>query len=370
MQIVEESKKNKEFTEFTADKYSDYDVIRAVIRYLKDNETIGKFKYEIAPPKVPARENPLKFFLFNSKIGNCTQFNTAAAVLLRYLGIPTRVVAGYRGGKWIKEEFRYEVQYLRAHLWFEVFFKDFGWYRFDATPEWDRDEKISQVENDTYEIPQYQNTFTPPTDESIENNADDLEPDENTADADELLENDDTDDEKTSEIFGKFLTEYDNNEMLVKFGEFVKFIFSSGFRSLLLVIVLLFIPMILYRSWIIRKIMSMLGIFNNTKTNSDVGDSRKSRKSRIIENKLVSDFKDLERLFKKFGYTRSPSETWIEFNKRLDGFSTLVSTMLNSLIFSYYYARFGMQHSEFKDFKIKLGNLKKHLQQQLSTSEQ
>ncbi len=373
MQIIEESKINKEFTEFTADEYTDHDVIRAVIRFLKEGDSANKFIYEIAPPKVPSNENPLKFFLFKSKIGNCTQFNTAAAILLRYLGLPTRIIAGYRGGKWINEEFRYEVQYLRAHLWFEVYFKDFGWYRFDATPDWERDEKISQVENDVYQFPKYFNKYVPSTNEDTKKNVDEKKPDktdENAADTVETLESDESDDKKTGEIFGKFLTEYDNDEMIVEFVKFLEYVFSSGIRSLLFFVMLLLIPAILYRSWILRKIKLMLGIFNNDESDSDARDSRKSRKSRIIENKLVSDFRDLERLFKKFGYVRSPSETWIEFNKRLDGFSNLVSTMLNSLIFSYYYARFGMQYSEFKDFKIKLGTLKKHLQKQLSTIEQ
>ncbi|MCD4658007.1 MAG: transglutaminase-like domain-containing protein, partial [Planctomycetes bacterium] len=372
MQIIEESKINPEFTEFIADKYSDIDIIRAVIRFLKNSCAPYKFTYEIAPPKVPAHENPLKFFLFKSRIGNCTLFNTAAAVLLRYLGIPTRIVVGYRGGKWLEEEFRYEVQYLRAHLWFEVYFKDFGWYRFDATPDWERDQKISQVENDIYELPKYYNNFDESAKDDAVDNNDNNEPDridELFSDTENMLMQDEKDDKDKGEIFGKFLTEYDNDEMLSKFASFVKFLLGSGFRSLLLVIMILLIPAILYRSWISRKFLMLLGIFNNGNSDSGVRDSRKSRKSRIIENRLISDFRDLERLFRKFGYSRSPSETWIEFNKRIDGFSALISTMLNSLVLSYYYARFGMKYNEFKDFKTKLGNLKKHLQKQLHTKE-
>jgi len=54
--------------------------------------------------------------------------------MLRSLGIPTRMVSGYRGGEWSDATQAYTVRGSMAHLWMEAYFTNVGWVRFDPTP--------------------------------------------------------------------------------------------------------------------------------------------------------------------------------------------------------------------------------------------
>jgi len=77
-------------------------------------------------------EDALADFLLNGKRGYCEQYASAMGVLLRAVGIPSRVVVGYTAG--------YESGESRvittddAHAWVEVFFPNIGWVTFDPTP--------------------------------------------------------------------------------------------------------------------------------------------------------------------------------------------------------------------------------------------
>ena len=52
--------------------------------------------------------------------------------MLRFLGIPARVAAGFTSGK--RENGGWVVTDHNAHAWVEVWFPDYGWLAFDPTP--------------------------------------------------------------------------------------------------------------------------------------------------------------------------------------------------------------------------------------------
>ena len=52
--------------------------------------------------------------------------------MLRFLGIPARVAAGFTSGKY--ENGGWTVTDHNAHTWVEVWFPDYGWLAFDPTP--------------------------------------------------------------------------------------------------------------------------------------------------------------------------------------------------------------------------------------------
>ena len=54
------------------------------------------------------------------------------ALMLRFLGIPARVAAGFTSGK--REEGGWTVTDHNAHAWVEVWFPGYGWLGFDPTP--------------------------------------------------------------------------------------------------------------------------------------------------------------------------------------------------------------------------------------------
>ncbi|MFN3975950.1 MAG: transglutaminaseTgpA domain-containing protein [Aquificaceae bacterium] len=77
--------------------------------------------------------DPLDYFLFVSKRGNCEYYASATALLLRLMGIPARVVGGYKGALWNKYGGYHIVTNSMAHVWVEAYLKG-EWVRVDTTP--------------------------------------------------------------------------------------------------------------------------------------------------------------------------------------------------------------------------------------------
>jgi transglutaminase-like putative cysteine protease len=103
-----------------------YDVVRAVQRHLR-----SEYTYDERPPR---RDYPLPAFLFRDRVGYCQQFSGAMALMLRMLGIPARVAAGFTPGSYNAQTKEYRVRDLDAHSWVEVWFGTVGWVPFDPTP--------------------------------------------------------------------------------------------------------------------------------------------------------------------------------------------------------------------------------------------
>jgi transglutaminase-like putative cysteine protease len=91
----------------------------------------GGFTYSERPAAVPGLP-PLVGFVLDTKAGYCQHFAGAMAVMLRLLGIPARVAAGFLPGRY-HEDF-WQVTDHDAHTWVEVWFPGFGWLPFDPTP--------------------------------------------------------------------------------------------------------------------------------------------------------------------------------------------------------------------------------------------
>jgi hypothetical protein len=75
----------------------------------------------------------LNYFLTRSKRGTSEQFATAFAVLARSVGLPTRVVVGFRPG--VGGDGTFQVRSGDVIVWPEVDFAGFGWVPFYPTPE-------------------------------------------------------------------------------------------------------------------------------------------------------------------------------------------------------------------------------------------
>ena len=103
-----------------------YDAVKAVEGYLQRNYVYSE--------RVPSADLPLEDFLFREKAGYCQQFSGAMALMLRMVGIPARVVAGFSPGSYNRDTGEYRVRDLDAHSWVEVYFTGIGWVPFDPTP--------------------------------------------------------------------------------------------------------------------------------------------------------------------------------------------------------------------------------------------
>jgi transglutaminase-like putative cysteine protease len=78
--------------------------------------------------------DPLEDFLFKQTAGHCEYFASAAAILLRLAGVPTRYVNGFLGGEWNEIGKFLVIRDGRAHSWIEIYLGSAGWMRLDATP--------------------------------------------------------------------------------------------------------------------------------------------------------------------------------------------------------------------------------------------
>lgn len=107
---------------------NNFDRARAVESYLRDN-----FRYTLDPPPIEPKD-PVASFLFKAKAGYCEYFAGAMAVMLRTVGIPTRLVNGFQTGVYNRLGQDYVVRARDAHSWVEVYFNGFGWIPFDPTP--------------------------------------------------------------------------------------------------------------------------------------------------------------------------------------------------------------------------------------------
>jgi len=112
----------------TANHNTSYDKTVAIESYLRTN-----FAYTLQLPRTQQRD-PLANFLFERKRGHCEYFASSMAIMLRTLGIPSRVVNGFRGGEFNDITSQYLIRARDAHSWVEVYFPGYGWTGFDPTP--------------------------------------------------------------------------------------------------------------------------------------------------------------------------------------------------------------------------------------------
>lgn len=90
-----------------------------------------KLSYSLTPNRLQG-EDPLHDFLLISKVGFCEHFASAAAVLLRNLKVPARVVVGYQGADYNPIGDFWLVTQASAHAWVE-YYADAKWHLLDPT---------------------------------------------------------------------------------------------------------------------------------------------------------------------------------------------------------------------------------------------
>jgi transglutaminase-like putative cysteine protease len=127
------SKSNKDIT-------SVYEKALYLAQYLKQNPN---YKLEGLPPFLQKNEDLVEAFLFgyknsppNKKItgGYADHFTTVYTIMLRSIGIPARVAAGFSPGTFNYFTGLYIVKNTDAHLLTEVYFPNYGWFAFDPIP--------------------------------------------------------------------------------------------------------------------------------------------------------------------------------------------------------------------------------------------
>ncbi|KAF1045532.1 transglutaminase family protein [Xylophilus sp.] len=72
-------------------------------------------------------------FWFDRKEGFCEHIASSFVILLRAMGVPSRIVTGYQGGERNPVDGYWTIRQSDAHAWAEVWYEDRGWQRVDPT---------------------------------------------------------------------------------------------------------------------------------------------------------------------------------------------------------------------------------------------
>ncbi len=126
----------------TAESTSDFQSIGMLLQYLCDSKY---FKYTNSSSLRAATSTELSFQLLSQKKGNSVYYATALATMARSLGIPSRLVAGYRVApassstalsvsKWNDNLGAFEVSADDAFTWTECYLRGIGWVSFYPFP--------------------------------------------------------------------------------------------------------------------------------------------------------------------------------------------------------------------------------------------
>ncbi|HEX6510691.1 MAG TPA: transglutaminase domain-containing protein, partial [Chloroflexota bacterium] len=113
----------------TAGKTNNYDRAAALEAYLRT------FPFDTETPPPPAGRDGVDWFLFDLKRGYCDYNSSAMAVMLRTLGIPSRVAAGYAPGQMDPGDGLYHVTEKETHTWTQAYFPGYGWIDFEPTAD-------------------------------------------------------------------------------------------------------------------------------------------------------------------------------------------------------------------------------------------
>lgn len=108
---------------------TEYARARAIEEYLRS------FPYNLLVESAPPGRDTVDYFLFDLKAGYFDYQSSAMAVMLRTLGIPSRVAVGYALDPAAGVETTYTIKKDAAYSWVEVFFPEYGWINFNPTQD-------------------------------------------------------------------------------------------------------------------------------------------------------------------------------------------------------------------------------------------
>ncbi|MBD2516247.1 DUF4129 domain-containing protein [Nostoc sp. FACHB-973] len=111
---------------------SAYEKALYLAQYLKQYYSIPQNPLEL--PYLDEKEDLVEAFLFKYKGGYPDHFSTVFTVMLRSIGIPARLVAGFSPGEFNPFTGMYVVRNTDAYVMTEVYFPKYGWFAFDPIP--------------------------------------------------------------------------------------------------------------------------------------------------------------------------------------------------------------------------------------------
>lgn len=111
---------------------SAYEKTLYLAQYLKQRYAIPNNPFGL--PLLTENEDLVEAFLFKNQGGYPDQFSTTLTMMLRSIGIPARLVAGFSPGQFNPFTGLYVVRNTDAYAMSEVYFPRYGWFAFDPIP--------------------------------------------------------------------------------------------------------------------------------------------------------------------------------------------------------------------------------------------
>ena len=122
-------------------------IINMTDRELTDQVTTffnNNFKYNLSPEAPKDGSDPVAYFLTKTRNGHCELFASAAAMILRKYGIPTRYVTGFVCHEQHPSGEYYVARMGDAHAWVEAYLRDEKrWILVDTTPAMTMEQQTS-----------------------------------------------------------------------------------------------------------------------------------------------------------------------------------------------------------------------------------
>ncbi|KKK81224.1 hypothetical protein LCGC14_2815630, partial [marine sediment metagenome] len=108
-----------------------YDRAKAVESYLR------RYSVDYAIPDTPPGRDTVDYFLFEAKRGYFDYHASAMVVMLRSIGVPSRLAVGFVIDEqdFDRDSGSYVVQSRDAYAWVEVYFPGHGWVEFNPSPD-------------------------------------------------------------------------------------------------------------------------------------------------------------------------------------------------------------------------------------------
>jgi transglutaminase-like putative cysteine protease len=111
---------------------STYEKVLYLAQYVKQHYSIPENPLEF--PHLNDNEDLVEAFLFKYKGGYPDHFSTVLTMMLRSIGVPARLVAGFGAGEFNPFTGMYVVRNTDAYAMTEVYFPKYGWFAFDPIP--------------------------------------------------------------------------------------------------------------------------------------------------------------------------------------------------------------------------------------------
>ncbi|WP_024953900.1 transglutaminase domain-containing protein [Sulfurospirillum arcachonense] len=123
-------KVNKLAKKLTNGWNNSFEKAQVIVKYFKIN-----YKYKHSSIKSTIHNQTLSKMLFETKIGNALQFNTALIMMLRSTGEYARLATGYAPNEYNLSTSSYIIERKNKAVWTEIFVKDRGWVAIHAADD-------------------------------------------------------------------------------------------------------------------------------------------------------------------------------------------------------------------------------------------